>query len=69
MDCKKQVFSRLKNISNNKSIEKKKQNNGKKNTWFCGAWMKNGFHEDGLASAIDVVAKFSDKISVKIAAQ
>ena len=45
------------------------ENNGKKNTWFCGAWMKNGFHEDGLASAIDVVAKFSDKISVKIAAQ
>ncbi|MDD9923835.1 MAG: FAD-dependent oxidoreductase [Boseongicola sp.] len=29
--------------------------NGQNNTWFCGAWMKNGFHEDGLASAIDVV--------------
>ena len=29
--------------------------NGDNNTWFCGAWMKNGFHEDGLASAIDVV--------------
>ncbi len=45
------------------------ENNGKQNTWFCGAWMKNGFHEDGLASAMDVVDKFSDKISVKIAAQ
>jgi len=45
------------------------ENNGKKNTWFCGAWMKNGFHEDGLASAIDVVAKFSDQVSIKIAAQ
>jgi len=29
--------------------------NGTNNTWFCGAWMKNGFHEDGLSSAVDVV--------------
>ena len=29
--------------------------NGRRNTWFCGAWMKNGFHEDGFASAVDVV--------------
>ena len=29
--------------------------NGTRNTWFCGAWMRNGFHEDGLASAVDVV--------------
>lgn len=29
--------------------------NGALNTWFCGAWMKNGFHEDGLSSAVDVV--------------
>ncbi len=29
--------------------------NGARNTWFCGAWMRNGFHEDGLASAVEVV--------------
>lgn len=29
--------------------------NGSNRTWFCGAWMKNGFHEDGIASAYDVV--------------
>jgi predicted NAD/FAD-binding protein len=29
--------------------------NGMHNTWFCGAWMKNGFHEDGFASAVDVI--------------
>ncbi len=29
--------------------------NGTNGTWFCGAWMKNGFHEDGLSSAVDVV--------------
>ncbi len=28
--------------------------NGRDATWFCGAWMKNGFHEDGLSSALDV---------------
>lgn len=28
--------------------------NGTRNTWFCGAWMKNGFHEDGFSSAYDV---------------
>ncbi len=28
--------------------------NGQSATWFCGAWMKNGFHEDGFASAFDV---------------
>ena len=29
--------------------------NGARATWFCGAWMRNGFHEDGFASAVDVV--------------
>ena len=28
--------------------------NGTNRTWFCGAWMKHGFHEDGLSSALDV---------------
>jgi uncharacterized protein len=29
--------------------------NGTRCTWFCGAWMRDGFHEDGFASAVDVV--------------
>ncbi len=29
--------------------------NGQHNTWYCGAWMRHGFHEDGFASAVDVV--------------
>jgi predicted NAD/FAD-binding protein len=27
---------------------------GNRNTWFCGAWLGHGFHEDGLASAVRV---------------
>ncbi len=34
--------------------------NGTNNTWFCGAWMRNGFHEDGFASAVDVVDAMTD---------
>jgi len=32
-----------------------RETNGTNRTWFCGAWMRNGFHEDGLASAHAVV--------------
>ncbi len=37
--------------------------NGARSTWFCGAWMKNGFHEDGLGSAVDI----ADAISARVA--
>lgn len=30
--------------------------NGSGRTWYCGAWVHNGFHEDGLRSARDVAA-------------
>ena len=28
---------------------------GHQNTWFCGAYWRNGFHEDGVVSALNVV--------------
>ncbi len=30
---------------------------GQNNTWFCGAYHRYGFHEDGLASAVDVASR------------
>lgn len=30
--------------------------NGERRSWFCGAWSYNGFHEDGIRSALDVIA-------------
>lgn len=43
--------------------------NGTDNTWFCGAWMKNGFHEDGLSSAVDVVTALNAAPRVALAAE
>jgi len=42
--------------------------NGTMNTWFCGAWMRSGFHEDGFASAVDVVQAMAERHSLRLAA-
>lgn len=34
--------------------------NGVKNTWFCGAYWANGFHEDGVCSAMRVAEQFGE---------
>ncbi|WP_323766120.1 NAD(P)/FAD-dependent oxidoreductase [Marinovum sp.] len=43
--------------------------NGARRTWFCGAWMKNGFHEDGLASAADVTERILERAPLLVAAE
>ncbi len=43
--------------------------NGSNRTWFCGAWMKNGFHEDGLSSALDVVHSLNAVKQMELAAE
>lgn len=35
---------------------------GEQKTWFCGAWCGYGFHEDGLKSALRVVADFDVEV-------
>ena len=32
---------------------------GQQNTHFCGAYWYNGFHEDGVRSALDVVNRLN----------
>lgn len=49
--------------------EKVRAMNGSNGTWFCGAWMRHGFHEDGLKSAVDVVEAMSDRRSARLAAE
>ncbi|PKM23112.1 MAG: FAD-dependent oxidoreductase [Gammaproteobacteria bacterium HGW-Gammaproteobacteria-14] len=36
--------------------------NGNQHTWFCGAWCRNGFHEDGVVSALNVAAGFGAEL-------
>ncbi len=41
--------------------------NGARATWFCGAWMRHGFHEDGFASAVDVVEAMRARVRLAAA--
>lgn len=43
--------------------------NGQNRTWFCGAWMRNGFHEDGLASAVEVAGQIMAENRMAVAAE
>jgi predicted NAD/FAD-binding protein len=42
---------------------------GQHRTWFCGAWMRHGFHEDGLASAVEVAQLISAESNMTLAAE
>jgi predicted NAD/FAD-binding protein len=35
---------------------------GERNTYFCGAYWRNGFHEDGVVSALAAVAHFNERV-------
>jgi len=43
--------------------------NGANRTWFCGAWMRHGFHEDGLTSGLDVAEAIIARDAVSVAAE
>ena len=40
--------------------------NGTGLTWYCGAYWRNGFHEDGVTSALDAVKHFNETINEKL---
>lgn len=43
--------------------------NGANRTWFCGAWMRNGFHEDGLTSGLEVAEAMRAERAMALAAE
>ena len=48
-----------------KAIEAQKRKSeisGINNTYYCGAYWRNGFHEDGVMSALDVCSFFGEKL-------
>ncbi len=42
--------------------KEKKQISGANNTFYCGAYWGNGFHEDGVNSALDVCKSFGEAL-------
>jgi len=36
--------------------------NGVNRSWFCGAYWRNGFHEDGVVSALQVTQQFGESL-------
>ncbi|MBI1210697.1 MAG: NAD(P)-binding protein [Alphaproteobacteria bacterium] len=42
---------------------------GNRNTWYCGAYWRHGFHEDGLASAVAVASRLGVEPPWAVAAQ
>ncbi|OUS19854.1 cyclopropane-fatty-acyl-phospholipid synthase [Rhodobacterales bacterium 59_46_T64] len=43
--------------------------NGAQHTWFCGAWMRDGFHEDGLTSGLEIAAQIEAEYGLPLAAE
>lgn len=41
---------------------RKHEISGKNNTYYCGAYWRNGFHEDGVTSALDVCKDFGQSL-------
>ena len=42
--------------------KRKSEISGVNNTHYCGAYWRNGFHEDGVVSVFDVCKDFGEQI-------
>jgi predicted NAD/FAD-binding protein len=52
-------------VFNQKAIDAQKnifKIQGENKVWYCGAWQRHGFHEDGLLSAVNLAKKFDVNI-------
>lgn len=45
-----------------RATERLLSRNGHRHTWFCGAWCRYGFHEDGVVSALNVTQAFGETL-------
>ena len=64
IDSKKviKIINYMHPIFDHSAVEaQKRQNliNGTQNTWYCGAYWRNGFHEDGVWSSIQSIEQFT----------
>ena len=53
------LFLQLMGVSAQK---RKREISGQNNTYYCGAYWHNGFHEDGVVSALDVCSQFGESL-------
>jgi predicted NAD/FAD-binding protein len=42
--------------------QRQQEINGRHRTWYCGAYWRNGFHEDGVVSALNALKDFQEYI-------
>jgi predicted NAD/FAD-binding protein len=40
--------------------QRQQEINGKQRTWYCGAYWRYGFHEDGVVSALNALQDFKE---------
>ena len=45
-----------------KAQHRRDEISGKNNTYYCGAYWHNGFHEDGVVSAIEVCNQLGESL-------
>ena len=49
-------------VSSIDAQSRKYEISGKNNTYYCGAYWRNGFHEDGVISGLDVCKSFGESL-------
>ena len=49
-------------VSSLNAQKRKHEISGENNTYYCGAYWRNGFHEDGVTSALDVCENFGESL-------